>query len=175
MTLGVPTLQMPRRLFYGDRSFRFRATEPARSTRIIFYPAVSTITDVGAAADPSRGSARSTLSPALRFFRLYAPQRPVSTFQSDTSRSPRSSYTSQQLGENVYPLLEKHRGCFVFSAAKLASVGLRGCFKIGISTLASIFVPKGMLRNCSELQIFAIITCRYTPYGESGAIRRSNF
>lgn len=131
MTLGVPTLRMSRRLFYGHRSFRFRATEPARSTRIVFYRAVSTITDVGAGADPSR---RSTLSRAVRFFRLYAPQRPVSTPEPDTSRSPRSSYTSrsprssytsrsprslrslrssytsQQLGENVYSLLEKHRG-----------------------------------------------------------------
>lgn len=125
MTLDVPTLRMPRRLFYGDRSFRFRVTEPARSTRIVFCRAVSTITDVGAGAGPSRGSARSTLSRAVRFFRLYAPQRPVSTPQPDTSRSPRSprssytsrstrsprsSYTGQQLGENVYSLLEKHRG-----------------------------------------------------------------
>lgn len=139
MTLDVPTLRMPRRLFYGDRSFRFRVTEPARSTRIVFCRAVSTITDVGAGAGPSRGSARSTLSRAVRFFRLYAPQRPVSTPQPDTSRStrssytsrsprsprssytsrstrsPRSSYTGQQLGENVYSLLEKHRGLCLLS------------------------------------------------------------
>lgn len=63
----------------------------------------------------------------------------------------------------------------VFSALKLASVGLRRCFKIGISMLASIFVAKRKLRNCSELQIFAIITCRYIPYGEGGATRHSNF